>query len=68
MVDVDVRNVVSNLVNGTLAEQLCRTCLGPLDEGCENVFTEVYKENTSYCIADILPSIFQIQVSVYLAA
>lgn len=56
------KNVVSNIVNGTFAQNICLVCLLELDERKENIFTKVCKDDVEYCVADVLISLFNVQV------
>ncbi|XP_049882220.1 zinc finger protein 62-like [Pectinophora gossypiella] len=60
---VNVKNVVKHLVNGTFEENLCRVCLLPLGEFCENIFTKISKHDDDYCVADALETVCQIKFS-----
>lgn len=60
---LDEKLVIKNLVNGTFGEKLCIICLSPLNELYENIFTKICKEDKEYCVADILATLCNIQVS-----
>lgn len=59
---VNLQNLVKHIVNGTLAENLCRICLLPLNDLYEDIFTNICKENNEYCVADVLNTVCQIKV------
>ncbi|XP_032524556.2 zinc finger protein 354C-like isoform X1 [Danaus plexippus] len=60
---VNLQNLVKHIVNGTLAENLCRICLLPLNDLYEDIFTNICKENNEYCVADVLNTVCQIKIS-----
>lgn len=59
---LDLKLVLKHLANGTICENLCRVCLKPLNDDCENIFTKICKEDKEYCIADVLNDLCQIKV------
>ncbi|CAG9132968.1 unnamed protein product [Plutella xylostella] len=62
MVNLHLKNVVEGLVNGSLSQKLCRICLSPLDDQCENVFTKICKANKEYSIACVLDQVCNIKL------
>ncbi|XP_026324605.1 zinc finger protein 879-like [Hyposmocoma kahamanoa] len=60
---VDIRGVVKHIVDGTFDENLCRVCLLPFGDVCENIFTTVCKGDQEFCVADVLKNVCQIQFS-----
>ncbi|KAL0810505.1 hypothetical protein ABMA28_010627 [Loxostege sticticalis] len=60
---LDLKLVLKHLANGTICENLCRVCLKPLNDDCENIFTKICKEDKEYCIADVLNDLCQIKIS-----
>ncbi|CAB3247168.1 unnamed protein product [Arctia plantaginis] len=60
---VDLKLVLKHLFNGTLGENLCIICLSQLNNNYENILTKVCKEDSEFCVADVLNSICQMKFS-----
>lgn len=56
------KNIVNHIINDTFAENFCFVCLSQLEEFHEHIFTKICKEGVEYCVADVLKSVFNLQI------